>query len=912
MSVAVTSSRFSVAAHRGVAWGIALGLLAAWLAAGSLGLLAASLQAALVWLMLAVAVLCARPRFTPVAWLILAVQFAALAVLPLAVAPVRLGLTLTVAATLGWLAVGLAGVERRLMLIGSLSVVTLVLYRFAQQSIPAVWMLSDSLGVELGRMTGTVLDRPLAIGASFAGLDFLIVLFAFGAGWVTLLRRPRWSSVVFAVLAVCAVHFAYLMILTFTHDMAAALPLAAEPGVSSPYVPPPFSWLVIVRQLLPWNLPVLAALLHTALVVVLVRSGTYEPRVGQETSGSGSREWRHSAAAIFALGCLAGIVPLVGTLRMVHGLDGKKIVANAHGQMDWERPQHGRYGLDTAGMYGMLPALVESLGGNLTVSSELSATDLESADVLMILHPDASLAAQQQQRIWQYVRAGGSLLVVTEGFAPENGLDRRDNELLQATEISVNRDAAVSETRDWWGALLATDHPATTSAYPHTTRIVSDRGASLQVGWPARPLLVGVWGWSAPEQEPTGEDSQEFQEGSRLGDLVLAAEQRVGAGRVVVLGDNACLTNEGLVDGHRFVGHLLSYLAVPSAGPQAAWRQVALVASMASLLVWLACCMSPGRLAVSCVLLAISLACCQKINCDLSGVIPDGSKITSLGPGGPTNRLAYIDATHLEPNTVQAWEFDALNGLALNLQRNGYLPLRLHDLLGARLERASLLISIGPARRFSSAEREQIRQFVERGGSLISTVGAEESAPSAPLLAEFGLRVPASPVPTAGDWLEPEPFGRTKASYLEVAEDSQPPYQAAVRFHAAWPVETIEPPDQETEVLVYGRNTLPVVESEAELPVILLRMVGQGLVVLIGDTAFAMNKNLEYIGGEPFYGGHENAHFWRWLLTQLRGEPAWIPPRPPERVQDSHKADDTEADGDDTEADDTEAPEEES
>ena len=128
--------------------------------------------------------------------------------------------------------------------------------------------------------------------------------------------------------------------------------------------------------------------------------------------------------------------------------------------------------------------------------------------------------------------------------------------------------------------------------------------------------------------------------------------------------------------------------------------------------------------------------------------------------------------------------------------------------------------------------------------------------------------------PQPGTGLEPEPFGRTKADYLEVEEDSQPPYQAAVRFHAAWPVETIEPTETDTEVLAYGRNTLPVVESEAELPVILMHSVGRGRVVLIGDTAFAMNKNLEYIGGEPFYGGHENAHFWRWLLTQLRGRAA--------------------------------------
>ena len=143
-----------------------------------------------------------------------------MAVLPFAIAPVRLGLTLTVAATLGWFAIGLAGVERRLMLIGSLSVLTLVLYRFAQQSIPAVWMLSDMVGGGLGRLAATAVGRPLAVGASFAGLDILVVMFVFCVGWVTMLRGPRWSAMAFAAAAVLTVHFVYLTILALTHDIA--------------------------------------------------------------------------------------------------------------------------------------------------------------------------------------------------------------------------------------------------------------------------------------------------------------------------------------------------------------------------------------------------------------------------------------------------------------------------------------------------------------------------------------------------------------------------------------------------------------------------------------------------------------------------------------------------------------------
>jgi hypothetical protein len=41
-----------------------------------------------------------------------------------------------------------------------------------------------------------------------------------------------------------------------------------------------------------------------------------------------------------------------------------------------------------------------------------------------------------------------------------------------------------------------------------------------------------------------------------------------------------------------------------------------------------------------------------------------------------------------------------------------------------------------------------------------------------------------------------------------------------------------------------------------------------------------LNKNLEYVGGEPFDGRYENAHFWRWLISRLTPGPEWVPPEP--------------------------------
>jgi hypothetical protein len=69
--------------------------------------------------------------------------------------------------------------------------------------------------------------------------------------------------------------------------------------------------------------------------------------------------------------------------------------------------------------------------------------------------------------------------------------------------------------------------------------------------------------------------------------------------------------------------------------------------------------------------------------------------------------------------------------------------------------------------------------------------------------------------------------------------------------------------------MAYGRDNQPV---------IIVRRFGAGRVLLIGDPCFATNMNLEYENGAPFEGLRENADFWRWLLTMLRGEPMWVPP----------------------------------
>jgi hypothetical protein len=69
-------------------------------------------------------------------------------------------------------------------------------------------------------------------------------------------------------------------------------------------------------------------------------------------------------------------------------------------------------------------------------------------------------------------------------------------------------------------------------------------------------------------------------------------------------------------------------------------------------------------------------------------------------------------------------------------------------------------------------------------------------------------------------------------------------------------------------------------------------------VILVGDSEFATNANLEHEGGEPFEGLRENADFWRWLISYyVRGEKDWWRPGPPPAAPKPNPADAFELEG---------------
>lgn len=863
-----------------------LGLSAAWTASGAVGLMGDPLRRGLVWTLVVAAAVVAWPRpsrryggFLALgAGVLLAVAVVALREWPAAV--LAIGLVLAV------LALGHKGAGRVALRLTAQAVVLLGLYRLAVTSIPAVWLAADTFGGGLGRLAGTAARQPLWVGATFAGLDFLVTSLVLAALVAWRMRdsgRPFFVGfLAVGAASILLVHVGYLAALAHTAPLPGRM---AEQEVSEPAspseVPAEDRTAATLKVLVPWNFPAIAAVLHlgvsAALLLCLLRlrraaeagaaaaadaavSGS-RPEASPAEAGA-CRPRRFGPALLLSGGLLAALLPAVTTLCPQRPeLEGKRIVVFEEGFLNWLRPEHGDYGRLAIGMYGMLPTYIESLGAECLVSPELSEADLHGADALILIYPNNPWKDGQLERILDFVRRGGTLLVLGEHTVREEGGGARFNDVLEAGNLAmrVRFDSATFAVGGWLNSYETVAHPTTAGLADDRNLFGSVIGASVAARWPARPWLIGRWGWADPGDPGAGTSmmgNHRYDPGEKLGDLVLAAEQPLGRGRVVVFGDTSAMTNGLTIGCHPYTSRLLAYLVAPGSTPHAMWRQAAGIVAALLLAGWILGQPAEGRLALIAAAAAVSLAASTSLTAHAWKVLPDG-RVKS------PNKLAYIDASHSELYSGESWRSEGTMGLSLTLMRNGYLTLLLPEFTEERLARARLLVSIAPQRPFTAKEQRILRDFIESGGIFICTVGYLRAGPSREMLDELGFRIGGAPNMWAPGLTEPKPLGHFKSPFFDGGD-----YNCYVRYHAGWPVG----PRLE-QALVVSRYP-------GELPLIVVRRIGRGLVAVVGDTCFAMNVNLEREDGLPFEGLRENADFWRWFLALLADGEMWYPPNP--------------------------------
>jgi lipid-A-disaccharide synthase-like uncharacterized protein len=838
------------------------GLTAAWLTAGSTGMLAHPLRHVLTWLALGAAAAVAWPadfrRFDR--WGVLLCGAILAAVLTAADSPfVNI---LAAAAFMAALAQVNRGAPARMALLAAFSILAFACYRLVCDFSPPLWHLAGAMGHGLGLVAGWLSGRPLDVGATFGGVDFLVLSAAACIGWLVCSTRPRKIKALVAFTAILVGHVVYLVILAHWDAILAILP--ETPAALSPGENHIGTWTISngLRSMLPWNLPLAALAIHAAVLGVIFHRGQWPPVV--ELDPLELKRWQLrdekeelSGKAILwdmllkvGPALLAVAAAMLCTLAPVRcDLRGKTVVALRPCRGDWLKPQY-----DSAfdGDYGLLPLLVESLGGRMLLSDELSAQDLAKADVLLLVHPDRPWKPDALERIWAFVRGGGSLLLAAEP-AYQQG-DRRSSfdELLDPRGVEVNFDVAVPRAADWEQSISTFAHPAAIGLDDRRNVFGIQAASSLRLPWTARPILVGRWCWSEPGSDAVDPAARHCDPGERLGDLPLAAEWPLERGRVAVLGDAAPLHNRMIARSYQFIGRLLSVLAQPTSGPQTPWRQLAALAALAGMAALLLARPTAWQLMLVPAVLAAALWAATATVGRQSRPLPDAG-------GKEASNVAYIDAAHLGAYADDPDAELGLGELLRVLACDGYLPLMAPDLSAERLRGGGLLISIAPGRAYSPAERAAATKFMEDGGVFICLAGAEDSRPGNKMLAEFGMKTPPTPVPPGDESREPEPLG--SVSGRTVDERLQP------RFYALWPLEVDE---NTTKRWVYW------VQDGEDWTVVCSRAVGGGVCVLIGDTHFAANENLA-----PYAEGveAENVRFWRWLLSRVvPGRKSWTPP----------------------------------
>ena len=596
------------------------GMAAAWFAAGSTGLVAHPLQRSLTWLALAIALIAAWPKNARSfgTWAILA-SGAIVGLLFTASAIPTLNV-LAVAVVLAAIAQVSHNLTARVALIAALGATALGCFHFASTSIPTVWLVADGIGWMLGRLAGGLAGSRLEVGATFAGIDFLVFTFAIYIAWIICTAPPRRSRALWGAAAIVLGHFVYLVVLAYSEKLLGLLPAVVLPPKSDVNHVGIWTWTNGLRTLIPWNMPLVAMFIDIAIVAAMVRNSPWLPVIEidpEKLKRQKAREEKEEVPGavlvkdmLFRFGppLLAIAAALLAAFAVNKSdLKGKKIVAYDHGYLNWLKPE---YDSPIDGRYGMLPVFVESLGGEFKHSKDLSEAALAEADVLLLIHPDQPWPKETLDRVWDYVRRGGSLLLAAEPAIREGNSSSSFNDVLAPLAMEVRFDTAVSRAGNWEQSYDVLAHPATTGIDDLRNRFGIQLGSSIRTTWPARPVLVGRWGWSDPGSDAAASGISHYSAGDRLGDLVLAAEQTVGRGRVFVLGDTSPLQNDGLPNAFPFTGRLFSYLANRPSSPQAAWRQWLALATLLTMLGLMAGRPAAWQTMLTPTVLGVSLACC--------------------------------------------------------------------------------------------------------------------------------------------------------------------------------------------------------------------------------------------------------------------------------------------------------------
>ncbi|MBU7018721.1 MAG: hypothetical protein HXS44_14520 [Theionarchaea archaeon] len=444
---------------------------------------------------------------------------------------------------------------------------------------------------------------------------------------------------------------------------------------------------------------------------------------------------------------------------------------------------------------------------------------LQDADVFIVANLNSPLPYEECEIIHAFVRNGGGLLVFGEhtnmmaDIVDFQSGHHYLNDILYPTGIRVNTDTAEWMAEHWQTSQDFAPHAVVRGLSPEDIRTGSV-GASLSISGSAQPIIVGRYAFSDKENplEPGYLGDREYARGEQLGDIILAASDTYGKGKVLAFGDTSFGFNEALTGTWKLMENSIHFLTREGTSPYLGWAALLFFTLMVALLY------------VGDTLLKVLGYSILFVALLVSGVISMAVK----PPHAAVDTIAWLDNTHCNLINTRGYKDNSVDGLSKNLMRNVYIPLFLDDV--SQLQEGSVFVIIAPTRKYSSGEAKEIASFVEKGGLLIMSVGFNEKYAVQPLLDIFQMDIwgiPLGPVP----WII-ETHGRTP----QISDEDLDKYWHEPKFMEVYPVAGASPCMSYASLTYLGQT----------YDLIISRQYGQGMVVLIGDSRFLLDENLEY------------------------------------------------------------------
>lgn len=579
------------------------------------------------------------------------------------------------------------------------------------------------------------------------------------------------------------------------------------------------------------------------VLLLLVRRKSIE-NSKEYTSGLSSRTRIFIACLVSIL--TFSLVVSVLTYPTIPTKENKIIFYQKGFLLNWDVPNYDSFTLLSGGMYGMLPRYLEAAGYKVRMTEKLLTQEiLDKAKVLVMIVPTEDLGKREKEDILNWIKEGGSLLLLGD-HTDIGDFMKPTNTLLNPFGIQFKFDTADPATRGvitdlsrsiWTSQVELRNHPIT-NGLVSSNQLQIGGGASLDISFPAYPIILGKYGFSDPgDYSNTGRGGylgdRIYQRGERLGDLVLVAGRNFGKGKVVVFGDTSTFQNIALPYSYTFISQIFSFLTSETLETLEFLRQnFSYLGILFFVLFFILLAIFKYSVEMIKLLVVItSLAI-------LLGIVTAGwvnDRVMGLETKQISGNVAYIDTSHLGQFNAAPFTDSSVDALSMNLMRNDYLPVVLPHFDRQRIAKSKVLVLISPSKPLRRGETTFLKEYMEKGGLVMVSAGFTDQKGVYHLLSEVKLSI------------EPLPLGP-----LPMREFEMPlKYFYEPKFINAWPVK-IKDGDR---VKVFYEGEL----LEREFPVVVYKEVSKGGILLITDSEFLLNKNLETEKG-----------FWKGNIMLLR------------------------------------------